>query len=92
MGGVRAAHAAMRAQVLGGWLREAAVACRRHRDELLSAVLELLLAAPPSLLPPQVLLLLRWSWFKRRTSVMRVEQLCVRLGTHACMCTKLRHI
>lgn len=41
-------------QVAREWLREVAVSCRRYRDELLAAVLELLLCAPPSLLPAQV--------------------------------------
>ena len=41
-------------QVAREWLREVAVACRRYRDELLAAVLELLLVAPPAILPAQV--------------------------------------
>ena len=41
-------------QVVGEWLREVAVASRRYRDELLSAVLDLLLSAPPSLIRPTV--------------------------------------
>lgn len=42
------------AQVLRPWLAEVGVACARFRDELLGAALGLLLAAPPSLLRPQV--------------------------------------
>lgn len=40
----------MCAQVVAEWLREVAVASRRYKDELLSAVLDLLLSAPPSVL------------------------------------------
>lgn len=40
-------------QVVRAWLLEVSVLARRYKDELLSAVLDLLLSAPGPIFPPQ---------------------------------------
>lgn len=42
-------------QIVRAWLLEVSVLVRRYKDELLSAVLDLLLSAPSVIFPPQVL-------------------------------------
>ena len=46
-------------QIVRAWLLEVAVLMRRYKDELLSAVLDLLLSAPSTLFPPQASFSLR---------------------------------
>lgn len=41
-------------QIVRAWLLEVSVLVRRYKDELLSAVLDLLLSAPSIIFPPQV--------------------------------------
>ena len=40
-------------QIVAAWLLEVAVLLRRYKDELLSAVLDLLLSAPSTIFPAQ---------------------------------------
>ena len=40
-------------QIMAAWLLEVSVLVRRYKDELLSAVLDLLLSAPSTIFPAQ---------------------------------------
>jgi hypothetical protein len=56
---------ACKMQMVGEWMREVAVASRRYKNELLAAVLDLLLSSPPSIFPAKVILqqhMLASSW------------------------------
>ena len=43
----------MHLQIVAAWLLEVSVLVRRYKDELLSAVLDLLLSAPSTIFPAQ---------------------------------------